>query len=250
MNAKNNVSLPESVFPAQMQILSGSALKLIAILTMLIDHTGVIILSKIPAGSEPLFTLFGKDYTLYMLSRNIGRIAFPIFCFLLLEGIKYTRSRIKYALNLLLFAFVSEIPWDIWHFNGFSFDKQNVFFTLFLGMCAICAIEYFQDNQGFQLLAMLLFLFLAKKCNADYGWKGYVFILIMYFLKERRVAQAFLGSCWLAYEWRACFAFIPINMYNGKRGFIRGKPGKYLFYAFYPLHICVLLWIRKYFLHM
>ena len=67
----------------------------------------------------------------------------------------------------------------------------------------------------------------------------------MYWLHQHKPAQAVIGSCWLIFEWKACFAFIPLNMYNEKRGFIQGKWVKYLFYAFYPVHIAILTVIRK-----
>ena len=92
---------------------------------------------------------------------------------------------------------------------------------------------------------MLALLAVSYFLKADYGYKGYVFLLIMFWLHQYKPAQALIGSCWLIYEWKACFAFISLNMYNGKRGFIRGKWAKYFFYAFYPVHIAILTIIRK-----
>lgn len=242
-----STTLPPSIFPKRFQILSGSALKMIAIITMFIDHLGAIILSKIPACNEALFSIGTKSYTIYRLSRDIGRVAFPIFCFLLVEGFIHTRNRFKYGRNLLLFALISEVPWNIWH-GGWTCEKQNVFFTLFFGYLAFCAIEHFYDNQKVQFLCLAALFFIAYHFNADYGWKGYIFLLIMYLFRFEKATQALVGSCWLYYEWKACFAFISINMYNGKRGFIRGKFGKYFFYAFYPVHIILLLMIKHFFL--
>lgn len=239
---------PRSVFPEAFQILSGSALKLIACITMLIDHTGSMILSRCVWAVQPLFYFMNTKITWYRISRDIGRMAFPIFCFLLVEGFLHTRNRFKYGRNLLIFALISEIPWNIWHHNSFLFPgKQNVFFTLFLGYLGFCAIEYFAEKEYLQLVCLLLLLLTSYYLKADYGWKGYVFLLIMYSLRYYKVAQAVVGSCWLVYEWKAFVAFIPINMYNGERGFIKGKAAKYFFYAFYPLHIIVLLLIRRHF---
>ena len=81
----------------------------------------------------------------------------------------------------------------------------------------------------------------------DNGWRGFIFLVLMYLLRNEKVSQAIVGSCWLSYEWKACFAFISINMYNGKRGFIRGKAAKYFFYLFYPVHITILVIIRNLF---
>ena len=83
----------DSVFPEKYRILSGSALKMIAVITMLIDHIGAVLLSMYQPAQKILFTLFGREYTVYLIFRDIGRAAFPIFCFLLLEGFRHTRSR-------------------------------------------------------------------------------------------------------------------------------------------------------------
>ena len=106
--SKNQPSLlPPSFLPEKLQILSGSALKLIAIIVMLIDHGAYILLSQHPSGFTPLFYIGGNAYTPYRICRDIGRIAFPIFCFLLLEGFCHTHDRRKYGRNLLLFALIS-----------------------------------------------------------------------------------------------------------------------------------------------
>ena len=79
--------LPPSIFPARFQILSGSMLKLLACIAMLIDHTGAIILSHYPPALTELFYINGKGITFYRIVRDIGRCAFPIFCFLIVEGL-------------------------------------------------------------------------------------------------------------------------------------------------------------------
>ena len=112
--------LPPSIFPARFQILSGSMLKLLACIAMLIDHTGAIILSHYPPALTELFYINGKGITFYRIVRDIGRCAFPIFCFLIVEGFLHTHDRRKYGRNLLLFALISEIPWNFmfamtWH---------------------------------------------------------------------------------------------------------------------------------------
>lgn len=232
--------LPTSFLPKKMQILSGSAIKTIAVISMLIDHIGAIILINLPNAKTPLFF---NGISLYRLSRDIGRIAMPIYVFLLVEGAMHTRNRFKYGMNLLIFALLSEIPWNLVHTGTFHYDKQNVYFTLLLGYLAICCIEKYQEKQWLQLFLVLLLLGVSQKLNADYGWKGFVFILIMYWFRYEKVAQAIGGSCWLVYEWKACFAFLPINMYNGERGYIKGNI-KYIFYLFYPVHLFLLYLIR------
>ena len=103
--------LPASFLPAKFQVLSGSALKLIAITLMLIDHTGLMILYNYPATTATLFSFGGVDYSWYRIFRDIGRAAFPIFCFLLVEGFLHTHNRKKYGLkSQLLHAYRLEIP--------------------------------------------------------------------------------------------------------------------------------------------
>lgn len=220
-------------------------MKLLAIIIMFIDHGALVLLSKYPPAAETLFTLFGKNYSLYRVCRDIGRAAFPIFCFLLVEGFLHTRNRLKYARNLLIFACISEIPWNLMFTDTLRYEKQNVFFTLFLGFLGMWAIEYFWENQTMQLVCLMTLFFTTYYLKADYGWKGFVFILIMYLFRAEKAAQAVIGSCWLFYEWKACFAFIGINMYNGERGFVKGRVLKFLFYWFYPIHITLLVLLRR-----
>ena len=191
--------LPASFLPAKFQVLSGSALKLIAITLMLIDHTGLMILYNYPATTATLFSFGGVDYSWYRIFRDIGRAAFPIFCFLLVEGFLHTHNRKKYGLNLFLFACISEIPWNFMFTNTWRYEKQNVFFTLFLGYLAFCALEYFWDNQKMQLVCVLALLTVSVFLKADYGWRGFVFLLIMYWFRNDKTAQAIIGSCWLYY---------------------------------------------------
>ena len=220
MSKDHTTALPPSFLSSRLQILSGSALKMIAVITMLIDHSACILLSLYPPALTPLFHIGQTGYSLYRICRDIGRIAFPIYCFLLLEGFLHTRNRKKYGRNLLIFALISELPWNYMFADTWHYEKQNVFFTLLLGYLAFCALEYFKDRRDMQLLSMIGLLAVSVFLKADY-------------------------SCWLAYEWKACFAFLPINMYNGQRGFIRGKAAKYFFYAFYPLHIVILVILRR-----
>ncbi len=129
--------------------ISGSTLKFIAIFTMLIDHTAYVFVTE-------------NNY-LYLTMRLIGRIAFPIFVFLLIEGVLHTRNKIHYALRLTLFAFLSEIPFDLaFHKNIFFFGYQNVFFTLAIGVFMILAMETISTKElhkSFQyLLSFLGFL--------------------------------------------------------------------------------------------
>ena len=230
------VSIPEKY-----KVLSGSVLKCIALVTMIIDHVAFVLLRN----SNIVLIHSANPLTLYTLMRKIGRIAFPIYCFLLVEGFLHTRDRKKYGINLLLFAVLSEIPWNLEHTGTLRYASQNVFFTLFLGFAGLCCLEYFRERPREKLASLLLLFVTGLLLKADYGVGGFGFILLLYILREEKILQAVLGSCFLSSTWVGGLAFIPINLYNGKRGFIRTPVLKYAFYAAYPLHILVLYWIRK-----
>ncbi len=232
----------ERIIPERYRILSGSALKCIALCTMFIDHIALVLLRY---SHIVLFQIGGAPFELYTLMRKVGRLAFPIYCFLLVEGFLHTGSRKRYGLTLLGFALLSEIPWNLEHTGTIYYMYQNVFFTLFLGFLGMYCIERFSGKPKQQLCSLLPVALTAMNLNADYGVTGFAFILLLYLLRERRILQAVLGSCILQSTWVGGLAFIPINLYNGKRGFIRGKVMKYLFYAAYPLHILILYWIKK-----
>ena len=111
--------------------ISGYWLKLIAVISMLIDHTSAVILEQIPGLEAPAFFM-----------RIIGRAAFPIYCFLLVEGFYHTRSRAKYAGRLFLFALISEVPFDLaFSRRMWDFSSNNVFFTLLFGLLVIWGVE-------------------------------------------------------------------------------------------------------------
>ena len=223
------------------KILSGSTLKLLAMASMLVDHLAAFLWKDSPDMLVPLFTYHAHTVTPYVLCRMFGRLAFPIFAFLVVEGFLHTRSRKRYALNLLLFALLSELPWNLVHAgSAVLLRSQNVLFTLLFGMLGMCLLEYYKEKPGRRALGVLGLFALAFFFHADYGFVGYGFILMLYVLRELRPVQAVVGACMLPSRWMAGLAFIPINLYNGERGFIRGRAGKYLFYSFYPLHLLVI----------
>ena len=224
------------------QILSGSALKVLAMVSMLVDHLAMFVWSRLPAFQEVLFTVRSHEITPYMLCRMFGRLAFPIFAFLIVEGFLHTRDRRRYGISLLVFAFLSEIPWNLVWGGSLFFPKQNVMFTLLLGYLGLCALERFKDDARYLWGSLIGLFVIAFFLRADYGFTGYAFILMLYALRRWPPVQAVVGCAMLPMRWVAGLAFIPINLYNGKRGFIQGPVGKYLFYAFYPVHL-FLIWL-------
>ena len=228
--------------------MTGNTLKLIACIIMLIDHTAV-----------SLLYIYGYNgisieiYDLYQLMRSVGRIAFPIFIFLLIEGFGHTHSVKKYAFNLFLFSIISEIPFDLALFNTiFEPNRQNVFFTLLLGVLAMASFEYVLKIKNlpkplaylFCAVCAAFFAAAAYFLGTDYGEYGVIAICAAYFLRRIRTAGTFLSCTVLrvldASEITAFFALIPITLYNGRRG----KGNKYFFYFFYPAHLILLYALR------
>jgi hypothetical protein len=227
------------------QVISGSWLKLLAMATMLVDHLAAFYLCNDSRFLEPLFMIGHKYVSVYALLRIMGRLSFPIFAFLVVEGFLHTHDRRKYGRNLFLFALLSELPWNLVHTGTWHCTSQNVLFTLLAGYLGLCAIERFRRDRRKLALSLIGLLALTVLLRADYGCSGYGFILLLYVLRRQPLLQAVIGSCVLGSRWIAGLAFIPINMYNGQRGFIRGPFAKYLFYLFYPLHLFVIYWLLR-----
>lgn len=234
-----NTNLTENKF----KILSGSALKMLAIICMAIDHSAVILYPVIDAMRIP-FSLGGRMISLYWIMRKIGRLAFPIFCFLVAEGYQHTRNKMRYGLQLLIFAVISEIPFNLLHSrNLFDQTGQNVFFTLFLGLLLIHIYES-KGKQLIKFLAMVTVGAIATYLKADYGLNGALLVFLIHLFRSTPSVQALLAYPFLSGGIAAWAAFIPINLYNGKRGFIKSPVLKYAFYVFYPAHILILIGIR------
>lgn len=214
--------------------ISGSTLKLIAVITMLIDHIGLGVVGRLTMTRPEL-------YDAYRIMRGIGRIAFPIFVFLLVEGMHNTKDIKKYALRLGVFALISEIPFDLaFHAEILEFTYQNVFFTLFIGLLVIWAMDSITrtvENKIFRILLMAAVMAAgagaAELMGTDYGAKGILCIAVIYLFSYDRKLQLAAGCIAFLWEWQAVFAFIPIAFYNGRRGWKL----KYAFYVFYPLHL-------------
>lgn len=181
----------------------------------------------------------------YEVMRCFGRIAFPVFAFLVAEGFAHTRNRMRYFLSLLLFAAVSEVPWYL--LNGAD-GTHNVMFTLALGVSALAAFERLRGHRALVIAAILLATLSAEVSGLDYGWRGIVVILIFHLFKSKKYYQsarllqlAFAFPFMLHYGIiGALLACSVILLYDGTRGIIRGKVAKYGFYAIYPVHLIII----------
>ena len=136
-------------------------LKMIALFCMALDHIAAIVLTAWQNTLIKDTPLYIFDNFLIIFLRLIGRLAFPIFCFFIVEGLIHTRNVYKYAFRLLLLALLSEIPFDLAHTAKFiDFNDQNVFWTLFLGLAAIYCIEGLYRKFKLKKPALYLLIFI------------------------------------------------------------------------------------------
>ena len=206
-----------------MKGLNTFTLKVIAIVAMLIDHVGHILFPEV------------------MLFRIVGRIAFPVFAYLLAEGFVYTRDVKKYLFRLGMFAILSEIPYDLAIMGTvLEFLHQNVFFTLFLGVLMLWLMTKTNNiilQYGIVAVAVLVCQFL----NTDYNDIGILMIFIFYVFRQRKIEKLFIvGLIFLGLtsglQLYALLALPLIALHNGEQG----PKMKIFFYLFYPAHLLIL----------
>lgn len=227
---------------AERRGLSWEALRIIACLTMLIDHTGAIFFPRL------------------RLLRIIGRLAFPIFCYQLSEGLYYTRSPGKYLGRLCIGALIAEIPYDLALWDCITFARQSVMVTLVLGFIALYSLR----DSGRPWLGLLIVpacYYLAEWLHTDYHGNGVLLVLafgIARVLPHRRLWELVLAgiACWYIGGFRVTFLGmrIPVEMFgllslpliwleNGRRQW-KNKAATIFFYGFYPAHLLILYLIN------
>lgn len=237
-------------------------LKIIAITTMVIDHTGAVFFPEYP------------------VLRMIGRLAFPIFAFLIAEGAYHTKDLKKYMWRMLGFALLTEIPFDFaFERQWLNWGHQNVMWTFFLALAAIYFDQKYARPKGkpaiFVVAAMATAL-IAAYTKTDYGAIGVLLVLVFYHFRQQPVlkfscAGLLMASFGLEYtflrmqflhsyymemgkeqqfwqNWQrclvisdhiqflACLSFPLIGWYNGQKG----RSLQYFFYAFYPGHLLII----------
>ena len=242
----DNITVNRFSVPLSLR-LSGSALKIIAVLSMVIDHCA--------------YFLMEHGTPLYGVMRCFGRIAFPVFAFLIAEGFANTRNRSRYFLTILGFAIISEIPWFL--LNGYD-GTHNVMFTLAIGVAALTVFDRLCEHRPLCVIAITLLLVLAYWTGVDYDWRGVLMIVMFYILRCQTIkpwsdrkdicfhSQAirqiiFTFPLMMHYGIAgAVLASFIIFLYDGTRGHIKGAVAKYSFYAFYPLHLTILSLMLQY----
>ncbi len=231
------------------------ALRLIAIVTMVFDHTS--------------YLIYGSNLS---WMNFIGRIAFPIFAFQISEGYIHTHNLKKYFTRLLVFAIISQIPYALFKYCFSLSMNLNIIFTLILGLLAIIIYDLLyrkakeslikkNEQFSYKLLGFIIVLCIAvfaEIFNFDYGFYG-VFIIFLFYLyhNSKLLMNLFITLLTLMYYMPFFMAshfnllyiglffcsLIPlvfINLYNGKKG----KSQKLLFYIFYPLHLLIICLIH------
>lgn len=229
-------------------------LKLIAFITMTIDHIG---LTFFPA-------------TLWF--RYVGRIAFPLFAIGIAEGVAKTKNHRKYLFRLTILAFISEIPFHLMLDNRpffidfnilpyvdaqyiFSIIQTNVVFTLLAGAC-ICVLIGKKNLHIFEYILYTAVPIGVFYLNSDYGIYGICLVVISYLTMKNNdfisgpIVGIVVTSLWMgdAQTW-AIMAVVPVLLYNGKSArFASEKSSKifsFVVYIYYPLHQLI-IWLVSY----
>ncbi|MBT9778667.1 hypothetical protein GPL15_19455 [Clostridium sp. MCC353] len=235
--------------------INGNTLKMIAVITMVIDHIGAVMIEGGVLGYYNTgflnSTLSRRQMELWMnldfVCRTIGRIAFPIFCFLLAEGFIHTRDVKKYIGRMAVFALISEIPFDLAIFGTpFNFEYQNVYFTLVIGLLVLLGMSRHPDNGIAQALSFMGGCAAAVVLRVDYNVVGVLLITAFYLFHGKKGQRTIVCGGIAAYESSVCLgagalSLAPIWFYNGERGKMKLK---YLFYWFYPAHLMILYLAR------
>ena len=243
---------------------TSATLKWVALVTMLIDHIGFVIvewaLVHLPLDQE----LYRRIYAADRAMRAIGRAAFPLFVFLLIEGFCYTHDRTRYLIRLILFLVISEIPFDL-AISGVMGEKQtilfypgyqNVLFTLSIGFVAMWLLDIlFRTTMGqvekVVLLALIVVtaLLVAYVLKTDYGAWGVLAVIAGFMAKRRGAAPFWIGLSIIVIltmmndheAWAAVIDLPLLIFYHGKKG---SRGNKYFYYIFYPAHFFILYLIR------
>lgn len=212
--------------------LTAAQLRLLALGLMLLDHLWATVVP-------------GNNWMTY-----VGRMAFPIFAFQAAQGYRHTHDFGGYCKRLLIFALVSEIPFNLMISGSPIFPfHQNVMFTLLFGLLACRAYDRGKWTATFGWMVLGAFTL------PDYGILGIATVLMFHVFREYKWCQLLMliAINWFGYEGQrllvgtmevpvqafAILAFLPIALYNGEKG-RGGKWLQYGSYIFYPLHMLIL----------
>lgn len=228
--------------------MSAYGLKIIAAVCMFLDHLGASVVERyIQNNPDP-----GCLSTVDIVLRAIGRAAFPLYCFLLVEGFLHTKNLGRYILRIGIFAVLSEIPFDLVCFTyapeaggvgqtamtaalSMVMQHQNTLFTLLLGLLTIAvlrAVHTFGERTSSEVMriilsgaAVIIGLVLAWFTKCDYGMYGYLSIIVIYQLIRTGVPRGYASAvstllllCLDGIELFGLLAVLPVCLYSGERG--------------------------------
>lgn len=217
-------------------LFSGNILKIIALIAMTFDHIGFLLLPQ------------------YQILRIIGRVAFPIFSYMIAEGSRYTKNRTKYLIIMVVFGVAFQIVYYVADRSLF----QGVFISFSLGIALIFAIENAikRKNLLSVIIAVILLVFVGFVCiglpkilsdfgfEIDYGIFGVLLPVFAYFMPNKLfklvgVAVALVGMSLImgGRQWYSLIAVLLLAFYNGERGKYKMKS---LFYLYYPVHLAII----------
>lgn len=225
------------------QVFNGAQLKYLAFVSMLIDHVNNALITPM---------LDGEGFLLYLsnIFSVLGRIAFPIFIFFIVEGFFKTSNRKKYLITLLMFGVISEVPFDMFTSRTY-FDPywNNMMFTLALCLITIWIIDSLKENIHNKIfwyvgsiIIVVIFGFLAMKLSLDYDYHAIIVAYLFYIFYDKPLLGAGLGYLSIIKELYSFLGFAITITYNGERG----RQYKWLNYFFYPAHILILGILRFY----
>lgn len=223
------------------QVLDGTALKLIAMISMVFDHVGDMFFPEL------------------LWLRMVGRLAMPLFAFCITEGYCHTKSRKKYLLRMGIFALISEIPFDLAFEGKIGLGHQNIMLTFFMSILALMLFDLISGSRNaatnkyrplrvsLGIVVVVMVAGAAILVRADYTVFAVISVFLFYVLKDcAHIIRSGVGVAFLAlsrtmgYYCTTGLSFIPLMMYNGRKG----KGLKWLFYVFYPGHLIVLYLLK------
>lgn len=225
------------------QVFNGAKLKYLAFISMLIDHINNALITPMLDGRGILLHLSN-------ILSILGRIAFPIFVFFIVEGFFKTSNRRKYLLTLLIFGVISEVPFDMFtsrtYFNPYW---NNMMFTLALCLITIWIIDTLKKkicNKVFwyavSIIIVLIFGFISMTLSLDYDYHAIITAYLFYIFYDKPILGAGLGYLSIIKEIYSFLGFAMTITYNGERG----RQYKWINYFFYPVHILILGVLRFY----
>ncbi len=239
-------------------IWTGNFLKMIAVLAMILDHFAAAvmeqgILAACNGDPDKIRLFFDSEAGAHFLIadrilRGAGRIAFPIICFLLAEGFFHTRNRKQYLLRIGVCTVVSEVFFDLAIYDSwFYIGYQNAGFTLFLALLVLMGMQHFRRSPAMQILCIAAGSGVSWLIRSDYCIVGIILPAVFYWFVNEPVFQLIIGAIVSAAEsvrffGSAALAYLPIMLYNGKRGYWHLK---YFFYVLYPIQFLALYLLRE-----